>query len=50
MNRARVPEAEEVQELSDDKMMATVFLNANDVIVLDFLLKRSKITGVNHEN
>ena len=50
MDRARVPEAEEVQELSDGKMMATVFWNANDVIVLDFLLKRSTITGVNHEN
>ena len=31
---------------SAGKVMATVFWNANDVIMLDFLPKRSTITGV----
>ena len=35
---------------SAGKVMATVFWNAKGVIMLDFLPKRSTITGVYYEN
>ena len=47
MGRAWVPEAKEVQ---DGKVLATVFLDAKCVIMLDFLPKRSTITVVYYEN
>ena len=46
MGRAWVPEAKEVQDASAGKVMATVFWDAKGVIMLDFLPKRSTITGV----
>ena len=47
MGRAWVPEAKEVKtKPSAGKVMATVFWDAKGVIMLDFLPKRSKITGV----
>ena len=51
MGRAWVPEAEEVQDATICwKVMATVFWNAKGVIMLDFLPKRSTITGVYNSN
>ena len=48
MGRAWVPGAKEVQDTqpSVGKVMATVFWDAKGVIMLDFLPKRSTITGV----
>ena len=46
---AWVPEAKAVQP-SADKVMATVFWDAKGVIMLDFLPKRSTITGVYYAN
>ena len=48
MGRAWVPEAKEVQDAG--KVMATVFWDAKGVIRLDFLPKRSTITGVYYAN
>ena len=51
MGRAWVPKAKEVQdEPSAGKVMATVFRDAKGVIMLDFLPKRSTITGVYYAN
>ena len=47
MGRAWVPEA---VEPSASKVIATVFWDAKGVIMLDFLRKRSTITGVNFAN
>ena len=47
MGRAWVPEAKEVQA---GRVMATVFWDAKGVIMLDFLPKRSTITGVYYAN
>ena len=35
---------------SAGKVMATVFWDSKGIIMLDFLSKRSTITGVNHAN
>ena len=48
MGRAWVPEAK--TQPSAGKVMATVFWDAKDVIMLDFLPKRSTITGVYYAN
>ena len=51
MGRAWVPEAKEFKtQPSADKVMATVFWDAEGVIMLDFLPKRSTITGVYYAN
>ena len=51
MDRAWVPEAKNVQDAkSTGKVMATVFWDAKGVIMLDFLPKRSTITGVYYAN
>ena len=51
MGRAWVPEAKEVKtQPSAGKVMATVFWDAKGVIMLDFLPKRSTITGVYYAN
>ena len=42
MGRAQVTEA---KELSASKVMATVFLNTTDDIMLDFLPKKGTVTG-----
>ena len=47
MGRALVPEAKEVQA---GKVMVTVFWDAKGVIMLDFLPKKSPITGVYYAN
>ena len=47
MGRAWVPEAKEVQDATIcGKVIATVFWDEKGVIMLDFLPKRSSITGV----
>ena len=49
--RARVSEAKEVQKQpSAGKVMATVFWDAQGVIMLDFLAKKSTITGAYYAN
>ena len=48
MGRAWVHEAK--THPSAGKVMATVFWDAKGVIMLDFLPKRSTITGVNYAN
>ena len=51
VGRVWVPEAKEVQDAtSAGKVMATVFWDAKGVIMLDFLPKRSTITGVYYAN
>ena len=51
MGSAWVPEAKEVRtQPSAGKVMATVFWDAKGVIMLDFLSKRSTITGVYYAN
>ena len=51
MGRAWVPEPKKLKTLpSAGKVMATVFWDAKGVIILDFLPKRSKITGVYYAN
>ena len=49
MDRAYVPEAEEVQDTTS-KVMATVLWDAEGVIMLDFLPMRSTITVVYYAN
>ena len=49
MGRAWVPEAKKTQPFAG-KVMATVFWDAKSVIMLDFLPKRSTITGVYYAN
>ena len=47
MGRAWVLQAKEVKtQPSAGKVMATVFWDAKGIIMLDFLLKRSTISGV----
>ena len=51
MGRAWVPEAKEVQDATICwRVKATVFWDAKGVIMLDFLPKRSTITGVYDAN
>ena len=51
MGRAWVSEAKEVQEAtSAGKMMTTVFWDAKGVIMLNFLPKKSTITGAYYAN
>ena len=50
MGRAWVPKAKEVQDATIGKVMAAVFWDAKGVIMLDFLPKRSTITGVYYAN
>ena len=51
MGWAWVPEAKEVQDATICwQGMATVFLDAKGIIMLDFLPKRSTITGVYYAN
>ena len=51
MGRAWVPEAKKFKtEPSAGKVMATVFWDAKGIIMLDFLPKRSTITGVYYAN
>ena len=51
MGRAWVPEAIEVQDTTICwHLMATLFWDAKDVIMLDFLPKRNTITGVYYAN
>ena len=51
MGRAEVSEAKEVQtEPSAGKVMATVFWDAQCVIMLDFLAKKRTITGAYYAN
>ena len=48
VGRTWVPEAKEVQDAG--KVMATVFWDAKGIIMLDFLPKRSTITGMSYAN
>ena len=51
MGRAWVPRSKKFNtQLSAGKAMATVFLDAKSVTMLDFLPKRSTITGVYYVN
>ena len=51
VSRTWVSEAKEVQDTTiSGKVMATVFWDAKDVIILDFLPKRSTITGSYYAN